>query len=107
MNSGPIANIDGTNGFYMNNRAKNGSNQDCIRERGGRGLYSRKYSKSASRWARFRLSSARHQAIPWLCSQSAFDHILRTGSNPSVSAKPLGKRIKTNTRLLRGPYSIL
>ena len=38
MNSGPIANIDGTNGFYMNNRAKNGSNQDCIRERGGRGL---------------------------------------------------------------------
>jgi len=36
MNSGPIANIDGTNGFYMNDRAKNGSNQDCIRERGGR-----------------------------------------------------------------------
>jgi len=38
MNSGPIANIDGTNVFYMNNRAKNGSNQDCIRERGGSGL---------------------------------------------------------------------
>src|SRR6266700_4175315 len=104
MNSGPIANIDGTNGFYMNNRAKNGSNQDCIRERGGRGLLVVNTVKV--RLGR-RDSGYQASAIkPYLgCVHSLLDHILRTGSNPSVSAKPLGKRIRTNTRLLRGPYS--
>ena len=38
---------------------------------------------------------------------SLLDYILGAGSNPSVSAKPAGKRIRTNTRPFRGAYSFL